>query len=132
MTKQEYFKIVKKITKKLRDNKVSYCRVFSEARPTMNGYKTKIWHSSRSTARIINNHFGDLVVAKSYESPQRYLRGSIHVEITPLEEVVYDNSNITSYVKQKTNEYGTKGYLYTKKFKQENDLTQIELDYLLK
>lgn len=138
MKKEEYFGIVKEITTALKAKGFNYVRVFSEARPTMNGYKTKVWDCKNNTkvAKYINKNFGDKVVATAYKTNNVWCI-TANVEIVPINKVTYPHKEYRNYIMKNggggiPHYYDTKGFKVYKKMKKDLGVTTIEVKEMIR
>ena len=97
MKKQEYFNLIKKITKSIKGKGTQYNRVFSEPRKTLAGYRTKIWmlqgdfNNIKKVSEYITKEFGHLVTATATLGPKpgipgSYFRNIIIIPKTPIKK----------------------------------------------
>ena len=88
MKKENYFNLVKKINAAVRTAGHSYWKCYSDKRKTNGKYRTKLNGAtpSKTIANLINNHFGNQVVAKAISCTNGYGRQN-SVAYRPLVEV---------------------------------------------
>ena len=93
MKKEKYFKLVKKINKKLRKKGFVWNRTYSESRLTGTGYRTKLWCvytnyiGADIMVRQINEKYGGEVVAKKVMTRVHHDYDEYSIVIKPLKKI---------------------------------------------